>query len=395
MKIGYFTTTFPYKDRFDDRDFFEKYTYGGAQVVAYYLANSMAQRRHEIKVFTTSVNSNDLIEEYNNIKIYRYGSRFKIEKRNVPRKLFQDPLNHPLDIIHAHSSIPIAVIAAIRCANKKRVPFVLTYHGDSQDDFGSFFHRTIISFYNKHLLGKVFSSADVIISPSEYHIEESRFLGKFRDKVVVIPNGINVNNFDILYSKEECREKLGIPLNRNIILFVGNLAPYKRPDVLVKAMRIITKEIPNTELVFVGSGIMRKELEELSKRLNVDKYVNFAGFVEESLKPLYYKAADVFVLPSDTTEVFPIALLEASASGLPMVVSDLDTFKCIIDEGYNGLFTRRGDGNNLADAIIYLLENEDMREKMGKNGREKVEDYSWERIAEETEKVYKDVLNIY
>lgn len=391
MKIGYFVTIFPYNDHFNDIKFFERYKYGGAETVAYYLANSMAQRRHEIKVFTTSVNSKDVIEEYDNIKIYRYGSKFKIEKRNVPRKLFQEPLNHPLDIIHAHSSIPIAVFAAIRCANKKRVPFILTYHGDSQEDFGSFFHRTIISFYNKHLLGKVFSSADVIISPSEYYIDESRFLGKYRDKIVVIPNGINLEEFDIPYSKEECKRKFGLN-GKNVVLFVGTLYPLKGPHVLLKAIPKVIKEHEDTIFVFAGSGNV-DEYKKISKELGVEKYVRFTGYVDVG-KPFYYRAADVFVLPSHE-EMFPMVLLEASASGLPMVVSDLDTLKCIIEEGYNGLFTKRGDEKNLADAIIYLLENEDVREKMGKNARKKVEDYSWERIAEETEKVYTEVINGY
>ena len=111
------------------------------------------------------------------------------------------------------------------------------------------------------------------------------------------------------------------------------------------------------------------------------------------MKPFYYRAADVFVLPSVMkSEVFPIVLLEASASGLPMVVSDLDTLKCIIEDGYNGIVTKRGDENNLAGAIIYLLENEGVREKMGKNAREKVKDYSWGRIAEMTEKVYEGLI---
>jgi glycosyltransferase involved in cell wall biosynthesis len=137
---------------------------------------------------------------------------------------------------------------------------------------------------------------------------------------------------------------------------------------------------------------MRVELEMLSRRLGVERNVKFAGFVEENLKPFYYRAADVFVLPSVMkTEVFPLVFLEASASGLPIVVSDLDTFKCIIEDGYNGIVTKRGDENNLADAIIYLLENEEVREKMGENAKKKVDDYSWERIAEETEKVYEEV----
>ena len=113
-------------------------------------------------------------------------------------------------------------------------------------------------------------------------------------------------------------------IDNNIILFVGNLTPYKGPDVLVKAMQIIVKEVPDTELIFVGSGMMRDELEMLSKRLDVEKYVKFAGFVEESLKPLYYKAADVFVLPSTmSTESFGIVNLEAMKCGIPIVASKI------------------------------------------------------------------------
>ena len=391
MKINYFITHFPYKDHFDDVEHFTRYKYGGAELAAYYLALKMANK-NEVNVFTTSVDPKDSFEEYEGVNVHRYGTKFRIAKGNISLGLFTKPLNHDADVIHAHFSTPPGEIAGARYAKKKKVPFVLTYHGDWQESFGGFARRTALSFYNKHLLDKVLSCADVIISPSEYYINESRFLGKYRGKIVVIPNGINMADFDISYSKEECREKLALPIEKDIILFVGNLIQYKGPDVLVKAMQIVAKKVLDTELIFVGSGKMKDELEMLSKKVGVEKYVKFAGFVEESLKPLYYRAGDVFVLPSTlNTEVFPIVLLEASASGLPMVVSDLDTFKCIIEDGYNGLFTKRGDEKSLADAIIYLLENEDAREKMGKNARKKVEDYSWEKIAEETEKVYEDV----
>ena len=176
-------------------------------------------------------------------------------------------------------------------------------------------------------------------------------------------------------------------------MFLAALNPYKGPDVLLKAMPKIIKKVPDAKLVLVGSGRERGTLGMLSKKLGIDEYVKFAGFVKEHLKPLYYKSADVFVLPS-FTEAFPIVLLEASASGLPMVVSDLETFKCIIEEGYNGIVTKRGDEKNLADAVIYLLENKNIKERMGKNARNKVEDYSWARVAEETEKkVYEKILD--
>lgn len=394
MKIGYFITYFPYKARLDDTDYFEQYHHGGAEIGAYYLAINMAQRGHELAVFTTSINSKDSFERQEGINVHRYSTSFGIKKGNFSFKLFQKPLDLELDIVHAHFSTPPAELAALKYAKRKKVPFILTYHGDGQEGFGGVVRRRTMYFYNKYLLDKVLSSSDVIISPSEYYINESRFLGKYRDKIVVIPNGVNIEELDIPYSKEECRERLELSINSNIILFVGSLTPYKGPDILVRAMRDVLKEISDTSLVFVGGGKMQSELKELANKLEIRKYIEFVGFVAEDLKPLYYKAADVFVLPSTmSTEVFPLVLLEASSSGLPMVVSDLDTFKCIIDEGYNGLFTKRGDENNLADAIIYLLENEDVREKMGKNARRKVEDYSWERIVEETEKVYKEVIS--
>lgn len=391
MKINYFITHFPYKDHFDNAEYFTRYKYGGAELAAYYLALEMA-KRNEVNVFTTSINSKDSFEEYDGINVHRYGTKFRIEKGNVSPRLFTKPLSYDADIIHAHFSTPPGEIAGARCAKKKKVPFVLTYHGDWQESFGGFARRTALSFYNKHLLDKVLSRANVIISPSEYYINESRFLGKYRDKIVVIPNGINVEDFSVSYSKEECREKLGLPLDKNIILFVGNLIPYKGPDVLVKAMQMIAKEVPDAELVFVGSGEMRNALEKLAEKIGIKNHLKFTGFVEESLKPLYYKAADVFCLPSVmSTESFGIVNLEAMACSVPIVASKLGGIPDVVKDVENGLLVTPRDSEALADAIVYLLENEDVREKMGKNGREKVEDYSWGRIAEMTERVYEDV----
>lgn len=394
MKIGYFVTYYPYIDRVYNTDYSKRYVHGGAEDVAYNLATKMMQKGHEVDIFTTSSNSKDSIEKYESMNIHRYGTNFRFEGGNISFKIFRDPLKYQVEIVHVHHYLSVAPLAAMRYSKRKKIPLVLTYHGDGQESVGGVIHRMGIRFYNNHLLNKILSTANVIISPSEYYINESRFLGKYRDKIVVIPNGIKPQNFDVPYAKEECRKRLGLPLHSNILLFVGKITPYKGPDVLIKAMPEIIKNVPDTELVFVGSGKLKDKLEELSKKLGILENVKFAGFVDERLKPLYYKAADVFCLPSTlNTEVFPIVLLEASASGLPMVVSDLDTFKCIIEGEYNGLFTKRGNVKNLSDVMIYLLENEDVRKEMGGNARKKVEDYSWGRIAEETEKLYELVLN--
>lgn len=394
MRIGYFVTYFPYIDRVYNMDYSKRYVHGGAEDVAYNLATKMMQKGHEVDIFTTSINSTDSIEKYESMNIHRYGTNFRFEGGNISFKIFRDPLKYQVEIVHVHHYLSVAPLAAMRYSKRKKIPLVLTYHGDGQESEGGFIHRVGIRFYNNHLLNKILSTANVIISPSEYYINESRFLGNYREKIVVIPNGINPQNFDVPYSKEDCRKRLGLPLHSNILLFVGKITPYKGPDVLIRAMPEIITSTPDVELVFVGSGELRNRLEEISKKLGIWEKVRFTGFIEESMKPLYYKSADVFVLPSTmNTEVFPVVLLEASASGLPMVVSDLNTFKCVIEEGYNGVFTKRNDEKNLADAIIYLLENEDVREKMGMNMRKKVKDYSWDKIAEKTEEVYEMVIN--
>ena len=393
MNIGYFLAHFPYMNLLDDANYFRRYPHGGIEIVSHTLAIEMVKRKHKVNIFTTSINSKDSFEQLDGMDIHRYGTNFKIANANISFNLILKPPKYKVDIVHAHSPIPPSDIAVLRYVKKKKVPFVLTYHGDGQENMGSFIRNISVSFYNKHMLDRVLSRADVIISPSEYYIDESRFLGKYRDKIVVIPNGINIEDFDNPYSKEQCRDKLGLPIDKNIILFVGTLIPYKGPDVLLKVMQIIVKEVPDTELVFVGSGGLRLELEDLSKRLNVEKYVKFAGFVEESLKSLYYKAADVFCLPSTmSTESFGIVNLEAMACGIPIVASKMGGIPDVVRDGENGLLVPPKDSDVLADAIIYLLENEDIREKMGKNGRKKAENYSWEKIAGETEKVYQGLI---
>ena len=387
MKVGYFTTKFPYTQSF------EEYSYGGSILAAYYLAMEMAKRGYEIDVFTTSVNSKDSVEGHGNMTIYRYGTNFRVLSSNISFGMFRKPINQDVNIAHEHFDIPHGPFAGLRYAKRKNVPLVVTYHGDWEASYGGLIRRIGIAFHNKYLVDKVLSYANVIISPSEYYINGSRFLRKYRDKIVVIPNGINLRDFDIPYTKEECRRKLRLPRDKKILLFFGYLSPYKGPDVLVRTMSRVVKDVPDTELVFVGKGVMKNELEMISKRLGVEKNVKFAGFVEESLKALYYKAADVFVLPSTmSTESFGIVNLEAMACSLPIIASRIGGVPDVVKDGENGLLVPPRDSEKLADAIIYLLENKGIRERMGKNGRKKVEDYSWERIAEETEKVYEVLI---
>ena len=219
-------------------------------------------------------------------------------------------------------------------------------------------------------------------------------MGRYKDKVVVIPNGINIEDYKIPYSKEECRRKLGLPLDKNIVLFVGNLILYKGPNVLIRAIPKIVKKVPNTLFIFVGKGKMRNELEKLANKLGIRNHVRFTGFVEECLKPFYYKSADIFCLPSVmSTESFGIVNLEAMACGIPIVASRIGGVPDVIKDGENGLLVPPKYVNSLASSIIYLLENEGVRRKMGKNAKEIVKNFTWNKVAKMVRKLYKFVLS--
>lgn len=385
MKIAHFVSNFP-KD--NDSEVY------GKSLAAYNVCLSLAEMGNEIHVFTVSNEYNSDFEDHGNLKIHRYKSNIGYKSEGFSYKILNDPLNYDFDIVHVHSGISAAVLAGYRYSVKKKVPLVVTWHGDSIRGYGRY--KGIISgsasfFYKNILAKKILNHAKVIISPSEYYIDVSKFLGDYKNKIITVPNGINLEEFDIPYSKEECKNQLNIT-GKKVILFVGSLFPLKGPHVLLKAIPEILRDNENVIFVFMGGGNIG-EYQELSNELNIKNEVRFIGYTSGELKIAYYKAADIFVLPStEAFEVFPLVLLEASASALPMVVSDLDTFKCIVKEGHNGIFTKMRDEKSLASAISYLLNNPNLRKKMSQNAFENVKNFSWNEIAQKTSKIYNKLM---
>lgn len=394
MKIGYFIGHFPYMDKINDPDYTKKYAHGGTEIAAYNLAVKMSDRKNEVNVFTTSIDSKDLIENVHGMNIYRYGTSFKVASANVALKLLYKPLKHDLDIVHSHSPIPYSDIPAMLYSRNNKVPFVLTYQFDAQENIGGFIRNLGVTSYNHLLLNKVLDHADVIIATTSAYLKSSPFIKNHKDKAIIIPNGIDLDEFNLIYSKDECREKLNLSPEKKIILFFGSLVKYKGPDVLLKAFSIVLKEVPDAELIFAGRGEMKDNLLKLANELNIKDYVKFIGFVDENKKPLYYKAADIFCLPSTNMgESFGIVNLEAMASGVPVISSNLGGIPDIIKDGENGLLVDPGDFKSLANSIIYLLQNEDIKNEMGANGKRKSREYSWDKIAVKTEEVYKSLLD--
>lgn len=392
MKVGYFTARFPYKNPVTGEVIRVSHD-GGVENVVYNLVVQMIKRGHEVIVFTTSSDSRNYVEDYGKMKVYRFGHKFKIGQAPISLALLYKPLffKGELDIIHSHlGNLPAPIGACIYSIVRKK-KLITTYHEDYVGRFGSVLRRFGVFIFDFLIADCLLYFSDVVLTPSKYYIQKSKHLKCISCKVKPIYNGINLDDFNILYSKEEAKNRLNLPVNKKIILFVGSLTPRKAPDVLLNAMKIILDKFSNSYLIFVGDGYLKNELENKAAELGISQHVNFSGFVDEKLKPLYYHSADIFVLPS-FSEGFGIVLLEASACGLPLVVSNLEVFNSVVIDGYNGLFTKTGDKENLADKIISLLENDDLRLQMSKNVLKNVKKFSWKSVSDETEKVYLSLI---
>jgi N-acetyl-alpha-D-glucosaminyl L-malate synthase BshA len=386
MKIGYFVGNFPQSSE-------DKFLYGGGITVPYELAIKLADRGHEIHVFTTSFCRKSFAERQKNIFINRYSTSFKILNRNISLSMLLESsrIKCNLDLIHIHvGHSPMDVLAPLLYLKKNNTPMVVTSHADI-GSYGGALRKLIYSFYYNLLIDRILSHAGIITSPSRAYACES-ILRKYKEKVVVIPNGINLNDFNLRYSKDECRRILNLHTMRKIILFVGGLEPRKAPDILIKAMAKVVKSAPDSELVIVGTGSMEKVLKNLVRSLGISEHVRFTGFVKNNEKVLYYRSADVFVLPS-LYEIFGIVNLEAMACGVPIVASKVGGISEVIKSGVNGLLVPPRDVDALADAIMYLLENEVIRKRMGENAKVIVKAYSWEKIAKMYEEIYRSVVS--
>ena len=394
MKIGYFISHFLYKNRLNEAEYHKEYAHGGTEVAAYNLAVQMRNRGHHINVFTTAIDRRNSVEQDNSMTIYRYGTNFRIASANFSLGLLNGPQKTDLDIVHAHYNMPYADYSAMKYSTKKNVPLVLTYHADAPETGGSSLRNRLQAFYNRHILPQVLNHAYIIITTSNAYIDQSKFLANYRQKIKVVPNGINLDEFQIKISKEECREKLDLDGDKIIILFFGNLVQYKGLDVLLRAFTNIKDKYPDGQLLFVGRGPMRHELIRMSKNLGVEGDIIFTGYVEEKLKYLYYKAADIFCLPSvNLTEAFGIVNLEAMACGLPIIASNLGGISDLVKENENGLLFEPGNVKEISNKLEYLLDNKNLRIKMGKMSKKLAADYSWTNIASKTELIYNNLLS--
>lgn len=233
-------------------------------------------------------------------------------------------------------------------------------------------------------------NSGIIVTVSRYSVRKILdYYGVEKSKIRIVPNGVDCERFKPRTSSERLKRQLGLDNNRSI-LFVGRLIPRKGLSYLVEAAGQVVKEADDVKFVVAGDGPMRNSLIEWLTRLDLRDRFIFLGDVTEEMLPELYNCADVFVLPS-IQEGQGIALLEAQASGKPVVAFNVGAVSESIMEGQTG-FMSKPNSSQLSESLLRLLADASLREKMGAKGREFVcSSFSWAICARKMLQVYSEV----
>jgi len=219
---------------------------------------------------------------------------------------------------------------------------------------------------------------------SDYSVPEN--------KIVVIENGVNTDLFRPI-NKEDVKSDLDLDGNYHYVGFSGSFAPWHGLEDLVKSAPMILKEVENTKFLLVGDGVMKEQIIQMANDLNLtDKFI-FVNRVPYEEVPKYVNVFDVCVILKKKAIIgSPLKLWEYMACGKPVIATNTQDFK-VLEEYNAGILVDSEKTEEVADAIITLLKNKELREEMGKNGRKHVvENRSWESVAREVEKVMKEAV---
>jgi len=186
------------------------------------------------------------------------------------------------------------------------------------------------------------------------------------DKCIVIYNGLDLDRLKVTVHKNYVKQVLEIPQNRTVIGYAGRLVKVKNLDILVKAMKIVAKKIPNCHLLIIGEGPFKEKLYYLAYKLSLTGKCTFLPFVEHLAN--FLNVIDIFVLPS-SQEGFSIVAAEAQALGKPVIASKVGGLPEVIINGVTGILINDITPKKLAAAIYYLLKHEDIRIEMGRKAK--------------------------
>jgi len=382
MKITIITPVFPYPKR------------GMLQGVERFVENiafPLKKMGNDVKILTTFRNGGKENDNYRGIPILRLldshmfigkiGSLFYLNYITFGFNLFRKK-----SVQFYQNSDAILIVMVIPFSKffllKKLPLFSIFFHYDEVTSFRDYFTYPSLHYLQKKQF-KYHKKIITISESSKYEIVKN--YGINEKNIIVIPIGVDHEKFNPKNKSKEIRLKYG----NNILLFSAIMIPRKRIPVLLKALALVIKEIPDAHLILTGEGPLWNYSKQYAKSLGLQNHTSFLGFVNENDYLKLLASCDIFVFPSEK-EGFGQVILEAMASGTPVICANKPPMSTILSNG--GLTFKINDHNDLSLKILQLLQNKSLRDDLKKNALKIAKNYDWENITRQYHEYLKKIL---
>ncbi len=334
----------------------------------------------DLKVIVANHNPSISHETLNGVSVTRLPTWINVAGAPICPGMVREIRQFRPDIVHIHLPHPGAVLAYL--ASDHSGTLICNYHSDVV-------RQKFLSKAFQPIMDRLLQRADAIIASSWNFVQSSRVLQPYRTRCRVIPYGVVVDKF-ACHSESEVqaiRQRFG----PRIVLAVGRLVYYKGFEYLIRAMAGLEAAGLDATLLIIGTGGLRDALSKEIQNRGLQSKVYLLGAVNDEQLPNYYRAADLFVLPSvERSESFGIVQLEAMACGKPVINTQLDSSVPFVSEnGITGMTVPPKDVDALAGAIRCLLENDALRQTYGEAARRRVHERFTVRA------VTNDLLTLY
>jgi len=371
---------------------------GGLARHVYYLSKEIANLNNQVYVVTLDFPNTKEEEIHGNLHVYRV----KVElvsydfltwvyafNHFFEKKVGMIIKNNDIDIIHVHDWLTSLSGIALKYLLKK--PLIVTMHSLEIGRVGSLNNSLSITINN--LEWWVTYEAKRVITTTNYMKQELvRHFNLPEDKIDVISNGINVYEFDLNIDKKSARNILGLEEDLKIILFIGRIVEQKGIQYLVEASPNVISKIKNCLFLIIGEGWLLESIKKRVYELGVNNNFKFLGHVSDEMLKIAIKASDVLVIPS-IYEPFGIVALEGMAGRIPVIASAVGGLKEIIEDGINGIYVNNVRNlEELSNAIVRILTDNELSEKLVNNAYKKVKNFDWKEIAKKTIEIYKKII---
>ncbi len=349
---------------------------GGIENHIAMLARAQAAAGHQVSVLVTSPRGPGGESTEAGVRVIRVRRWATLASTPISPALVRRLGQLEADVYHLHSPYPVAELAWLIW---RRHPMVLTYHSDVV-------RQRLLGALWRPFLRMLLRRADRILPTNPPYVESSIELRRVRDRITIVPLGIDPARFEGV-DRRSARARFG-PGPK--LVFVGRLRYYKGLGVLIEALT----RLPEARLLVVGTGPMGETWRARAAELGLEDRIEWLGDVPDDELPQVYAAGDIFVLPAVArSEAFGIVLMEAMASGLPCVSTELGTGTSWVNQdGRTGRVVPPEDPAALAGALRELLADPEGRRAMGAAARQRVgQELSAERLVQRVMDIYAEV----